>query len=67
MKEIASFFTTKFMWGGIVFLILTAVDGLIFGWNSDTTIYATIAVIMLTIFLFIEIYIAPEENGDSSI
>ncbi len=67
MKDLASFFTTKFMWDGILFLVITAIDGLIFGWNSDTTIYATIAVVMLMVFLFIELYIAPEENGNNSI
>ena len=64
MKDVKEFLIKASLGLGIIFSVFTCLDGLFFGWNSDTTIYAAIAVISLLIFLGIELYFAPEIDDD---
>ena len=64
MKDVKELITMSSLRLGLLFMIFTAVDSLIFGWNDSTTIHASIAVISLLIFLALELYFAPEIDDD---
>ena len=64
MKDVKELITMSSLRLGLLFMIFTAVDSLIFGWNDSTTIHASIAVTLLLIFLGIELYFAPEIEDD---
>lgn len=62
MKDVKEFLIKASLGLGIIFSVFTCLDGLFFGWNHDTTIYASIAVISLLIFLGLELYFGPDDD-----